>query len=89
MIAYLGPPPTEFLRRSKEYSEYFDKDGNWDGFIAIPQNLSLEDSEENLKGKNKELFLQFMRSMLRWVPEERKTAKELLEDPWLNTLVET
>lgn len=25
----------------------------------------------------------FVRNMLRWVPEDRKTAKELLEDPWL------
>ena len=62
--------------------------GNWDGFIDIPKNLSLEGSEENLEGKNKELFLQFMRSMLRWLPEERKTARELLEDPWLNASME-
>ena len=27
MIAYLGPPPTEFLRRSDEYKEYFDEHG--------------------------------------------------------------
>ena len=58
--------------------------GNWDNLIDIPANLSLEDSEKNLEGRNKELFLQFIRSMLRWVPEERKTARELLEDPWLN-----
>ena len=25
-----------------------------------------------------------MRSMLKWVPEERRTAKELLNDPWVN-----
>lgn len=29
------------------------------------------------------MFLEFIRSMLRWVPEERKRARELLEDPWL------
>jgi hypothetical protein len=26
-----------------------------------------------------------MRSMLKWAPEERKTAKELLNDPWVNS----
>ena len=62
--------------------------GNWDGFVDIPKTLSLEDSEENLVGKDKELFLQFMRSMLRWLPEERKTARELLEDPWLNRQIQ-
>lgn len=45
---------------------------------------ALEHLEENLEGRNKELFLDFMKSMLQWVPENRKTASELLEDPWLN-----
>lgn len=47
-------------------------------------SLTLENSEENLEGHQKELFLKFMRKMLKWVPEERKTARELLMDPWLN-----
>ena len=29
------------------------------------------------------LFLAFLRRALRWTPEERPTAKQLLEDPWL------
>ena len=45
--------------------------------------LSLEESEKFLNGENKEQFLKFMRSMLRWLPEERKCATELLKDPWL------
>jgi serine/threonine-protein kinase SRPK3 len=49
----------------------------------------LEASEENLEGKNKVLFLQFMRKMLQWAPEERKTAEELLEDPWLTGSIKT
>ena len=31
------------------------------------------------------LFLNFMRRMLCWLPEERATAKELKNDPWLDT----
>lgn len=30
------------------------------------------------------MFLRFVRRMLRWKPEERASAKELLYDPWLN-----
>jgi hypothetical protein len=49
---------------------------------AVPL-VSLESLEERLTGHEKELFIQFMRSMLKWLPEERRTAKQLLEDPWL------
>lgn len=56
-------------------------------FIAdVPlSQRSLEQAETRLEGHNKELFLSFVRSMLQWRPEDRKTAKELLEDPWLNS----
>jgi hypothetical protein len=30
------------------------------------------------------MFLAFMRKMLQWRVEDGKTAKELLQDPWLN-----
>lgn len=56
----------------------------WKAEVDGPQDTSLERSEEFLEGKNKEMFLIFMRGMLQWRPEDRKTAKELLEDPWLN-----
>ena len=39
--------------------------------------------EKRLAGEEKEDFIRFMRSMLKWLPEERKTARQLLEDPWL------
>jgi len=29
------------------------------------------------------VFLDFIRSMLDWIPGQRKTAAELLEHPWL------
>jgi hypothetical protein len=43
----------------------------------------LEQSEIVLEGESKEQFLTFIRSMLRWLPEKRKSAAELLKDPWL------
>jgi serine/threonine-protein kinase SRPK3 len=56
--------------------------GKWKGNAKIPA-MSLEESEENLSGENKALFLQFMRKMLQWKPENRYSCKELLQDPWL------
>ncbi|KAJ5249185.1 protein kinase domain protein [Penicillium chermesinum] len=86
MVAYLGAPPLHFLQRSEETLNVFDENGKWlgAGGVSVP-SMSLEESEENLSGQNKQQFLQFIRSMLQWVPEERKTAKELLDDPWLNS----
>ena len=57
--------------------------GNWIAKISIPQGLTLERSEENLDGKKKEEFLQFVKCMLQWRPEDRWTAKQLLEHPWM------
>jgi len=62
--------------------------GKWCAEIEVVQSNSLEESEENLEGENKALFLKFVRSMLQWRPEDRKTARELLDDPWLYSNVE-
>jgi hypothetical protein len=44
----------------------------------------LEDTVPSLKGEEKELFLSFARDMLTWVPAERKSARELIEHPFLS-----
>lgn len=49
----------------------------------IPTNVKLEDSVLALEGKDKRLFLDFIKKMLQWLSENRKTVKEPLEDPWL------
>ena len=56
--------------------------GNWRGLAEIP-DVSFEESELYLEGRNKDIFIQFVRKMVKWDPIERQTAKELLEDPWL------
>ncbi len=64
---------------SSPLGEFLHKD-------LIPSDFRLEDSVPSLEDDpEKEQFLDFVRGMLRWVPEERKTAKELLDDPWLAT----
>lgn len=39
--------------------------------------------EENLTGQEQEAFLDFIKSMLRWLPEERPSAEDLLSHRWL------
>ena len=50
----------------------------------VPDAFSMEVSVRSLDGKDKEEFLTFVQKMLQWLPEKRKSAKELLEDPWLS-----
>ncbi|KAH9841134.1 putative CDK4/6 [Rhodofomes roseus] len=90
MIALLGPPPKDFLERTQTERPWgwFDKDGNWKAAADIP-NTNLEDAEKKLTGEDKVLFLRFVRKMLKWKPEERASAKELLDDPWLNAVQST
>lgn len=57
--------------------------GQWKADVPIPIDSSLAQSEENLEGDEKQEFLRFVGGMLQWRPEDRKTAKELLQDPWL------
>ncbi|KLJ05563.1 hypothetical protein EMPG_10960 [Blastomyces silverae] len=71
MVALLGPPPVGYLKRR-----------TWTSMATIPEN-SLEMSEEYLEGENKKRFLQFMRKMLTWAPEERYRARELSVHEWL------
>ncbi|KAB8215212.1 kinase-like protein [Aspergillus novoparasiticus] len=82
MISLLGPPPVEFLRRSKESLKFWDQNGNWKSSVKIPEQ-SLEGRESRLKTDSQVLFLRFLRKTLQWLPEERPTAKELLLDEWL------
>ncbi|KAG8815884.1 hypothetical protein FRC17_000559 [Serendipita sp. 399] len=87
MVALLGAPPKDFLERSKGDIpwKYFDREGNWKGEVEVKTD-SLEQQVESLEGERKKQFLEFMRKMLRWKPEERYTAKQLLEDPWLRDI---
>ncbi|KAL9130562.1 MAG: hypothetical protein Q9217_001275 [Psora testacea] len=79
MITYLGPPPAEFLERSEVRQVYFDEQGRWKGHTIHP--VRLEDRLEGETDLNN--FLDFLRCMLQWVPQKRKSAAELLKHSWL------
>ncbi|KAF1836434.1 non-specific serine/threonine protein kinase [Decorospora gaudefroyi] len=85
MVAYLGMPPLQYTQSNKITKKLFDEQGHWTGgskSVTIPKT-SLEERLSVLEGEEKELFLDFMRSMLRWRPEDRKSATELLQQPWM------
>ncbi|KAH8723985.1 CMGC protein kinase [Phaeosphaeriaceae sp. PMI808] len=90
MITLLGHLPQELLDREREARNWKWEPPieNSEGRIflfkdLIPRDLTLRDSTSSLQGEERELFLEFVGKMLRWVPEDRKAAKELLGYPWL------
>ncbi|KAM5436234.1 hypothetical protein McanMca71_000014 [Microsporum canis] len=82
MVSLMGPPPLEFLRRSKKSHEFWDSQGNWKGTVPIPEQ-SLGMRELRFSDEDRELFLSFIQRVLRWLPEERPTAEELAYDDFL------
>jgi serine/threonine-protein kinase SRPK3 len=57
--------------------------GKW---IADPPitALPLENRAKHIEGDSKAEILDFLESMICWLPEERKSARQLLEHPWLS-----
>ena len=84
MVAALGPPPASILARSANASQYFDESGKMCSEIETTV-VTLEASTSKVEGDEKAIFLDFIRKMLCWVPEERQSAAQLLQDPWLNS----
>jgi serine/threonine-protein kinase SRPK3 len=56
-----------------------ERKNNWENVISIP-GISLAELEKNLFGSNKELFLQFMRKILQWIPEARQSVKKFFDN---------
>lgn len=80
MVALLGEPSAEYVTRSTTARRFFDTSGRWIGG-ASSMKLNLESLED--RSNNKDAFVLFMRKILKWDPEERQSARELLNDPWL------
>jgi serine/threonine-protein kinase SRPK3 len=83
MIALLGPPPKELLDRGNATATYFDEDGEFRKPEHVMRDLTWECSITRMRGEEKELFIDFAKKMICWLPEERWTAKQLLEHPFL------
>ncbi|KAF2453046.1 CMGC protein kinase [Lineolata rhizophorae] len=81
----ISSPDGTLCQTPREYFKgpFFNSEGDFLYSQLIPNNISLSDLILSLEGEDKLLFLDFVGHMLQWLPERRKTAKELLEHPWL------
>jgi serine/threonine-protein kinase SRPK3 len=82
ITSLLGEPPEEFLRARPHSWRLFDENGKWKAEPPL-KPWTLERREKQLVGGSRELALDFLRCMLRWLPKERLSARELLNHPWL------
>lgn len=65
---------------------FFDEDGCIVRKDLIEEGKELSGTVTELAGEEKAQFLDFAASMLQWLPEKRKTAKELLQHPFLDDM---
>ena len=80
-----GKSSSRKVKNAMSYS--FTRDtGNPKGSDATPHNFSFESSISKIGGEDKRMFLEFVSRMLKWRPEDRSTAKDLLNDPWLRAV---
>ncbi|RMD41280.1 hypothetical protein DV735_g3853, partial [Chaetothyriales sp. CBS 134920] len=87
MVALMGPPPKEFLRRisGDRSRRYWDSEGNWIAATPIPeQTLETREMRHAVGSREKQLLLALARKILRWLPEDRPTAEDLFEDEYLS-----
>ncbi|KAL9103145.1 MAG: hypothetical protein Q9163_001789 [Psora crenata] len=87
MISLLGPPPQELLDRadSTVHSSLYNAQGEFRYSKLIPSPaITFSNRTPFLQGEDKRLFIEFASKMLRWLPEDRLTAIELYDDPWLS-----
>lgn len=83
IISLLGPPPPDLLDRGREAYRYFDAKGQF----KFPELIGKKDLVPMAKVIDDDdgmpQFVDFISRMLRWRPEDRTTAEDLLSHPWL------
>ncbi len=57
--------------------------GEWKGTVSLPPKQTLESLEMKLTGEDKELFLNLIRNLLSWLPEERPPLLHAFFHKWL------
>ncbi|KAI9932453.1 hypothetical protein ASPWEDRAFT_189230 [Aspergillus wentii DTO 134E9] len=83
IISLLGPPPPNLLSHGKETSRFFDAQGQFKfpELISKKDLISMATEIDDDDGMSQ--FVDFVSRMLRWRPEDRTTAQDLLSHPWL------
>ncbi|KAJ5207307.1 hypothetical protein N7491_002060 [Penicillium cf. griseofulvum] len=81
-ISALLGPPKELLDKGTRTDLFYKSDGQCRGTTIAPSNSNFEDSICNMHNEDKRMLIEFIQRMIKWNPEERSAAKELLQDPW-------
>ncbi|GAB1217506.1 hypothetical protein ATERTT37_006745 [Aspergillus terreus] len=79
-----GPAPKDLVGRGKRTSMFYTAAGTLKNPDIVPSTFSFESTLSKFNGEEKKMFINFVSRMIKWNPEERSTAKELLQDPWLH-----
>lgn len=79
----VSSPHTQYIHPVFVLSDNINLLGTYIGGTRLPPPAPLEELEALLSGDEKRKFLEFMRKMLQWAPEQRSTANELWYDDWL------
>lgn len=86
MIELIGQPPLKWLKTGKRFRKYFTSGGKmkrifkhkiWKLENVLKEKYRFLDEEA-------EQLADFLMQALQWRNEDRKTAKEMLEHPWLS-----
>ncbi|KAJ5927546.1 hypothetical protein N7516_009319 [Penicillium verrucosum] len=83
IISLLGPPPPDLLGRGKETSRYFNAKGQFKFPELVGKKDLVSMAKEIDDDDGMPQFVDFISRMLRWRPEDRTTAQDLLSHPWL------
>ena len=75
-------PLLQSVMASKSYADLLVRAWIAHAVTTVPPTL-LESLGERLLSSERDLFIRFLRSMRKWLPEERKPARQLLGSPWL------
>lgn len=83
----IGIPPDSILEKTTRKSVFFDREGNLKivpnsrGKIRKPATRDLEE----FIGPDAPLFVEFLKEIFRWDPEQRPTATQALNHPWIQS----
>ncbi|KAL4779793.1 kinase-like domain-containing protein [Aspergillus varians] len=83
ITALLGPAPRECVLGGKRTSMFYTDEGILKSDTPMSNDFTFTSTLSKITGEEKKMFIDFVRRMVKWRPEERSTAKELLQDPWL------
>ncbi|TLS31416.1 hypothetical protein PpBr36_02491 [Pyricularia pennisetigena] len=88
MVSLMGPPPLSFYQKSEKAHLYWDDNCEWVGPVDLfPRTYTLESMlPRPMQGEPGALFLDFMRQILRWEPDDRLDAASALRHPFAHRL---